>query len=149
MIEVVIFRIPHILDKSMWIEGDTKKVVSWTFLYGRWPLIKGPKHESFGFDFCTPSVTFLMKSTVHGRRKTKIPAQKGCHEYWYVTLVIRSVLSSQCAAVTTYHLQTKEVFKEQPRRQKIFNPFLFIKNKQLFISSEGFSTLEKNTLISH
>jgi hypothetical protein len=43
------------------------------------PLIKGPKHESFGYDFFTPSVTLLMKSTVHGRRKTKIPAQKGCH----------------------------------------------------------------------
>ncbi len=28
-----------------------------------------------------------------------------------------------------------------------FNPFLFIKNKRLFISSEGFSTLEKNALI--
>jgi hypothetical protein len=28
-----------------------------------------------------------------------------------------------------------------------FNPFLFIKNKRLFISSEGFSVLEKNTMI--
>jgi hypothetical protein len=27
------------------------------------------------------------------------------------------------------------------------NPFLFIKNKRLFISSDGFSTLEKNALI--
>jgi hypothetical protein len=26
-------------------------------------------------------------------------------------------------------------------------PFLFIKNKQLFITSEGFSTLAKNALI--
>jgi hypothetical protein len=26
-------------------------------------------------------------------------------------------------------------------------PFLFIENKRLFISSEGFSTLEKNALI--
>jgi hypothetical protein len=26
-------------------------------------------------------------------------------------------------------------------------PFLFIKNKQLFVSSEGFSTLEKTALI--
>jgi hypothetical protein len=29
------------------------------------------------------------------------------------------------------------------------NPFLFIKNKLLFISSEGFSTLQKNTLICY
>jgi hypothetical protein len=29
------------------------------------------------------------------------------------------------------------------------NPFLFVKNKRLFISSEGFSTLEKNTLICY
>jgi hypothetical protein len=28
-------------------------------------------------------------------------------------------------------------------------PFLFIKNKWLFISSEGFSTLEKNALICY
>jgi hypothetical protein len=31
----------------------------------------------------------------------------------------------------------------------LFNPFLFIKNKRLFISSEGFSTLEKNALICY
>jgi hypothetical protein len=31
----------------------------------------------------------------------------------------------------------------------VFNPFLFIKNKRLFISSEGFSILEKNTLICY
>jgi hypothetical protein len=30
-----------------------------------------------------------------------------------------------------------------------FNPFLFIKNKRLFISSEGFSTLEKNAMICY
>jgi hypothetical protein len=29
------------------------------------------------------------------------------------------------------------------------SPFLFIKNKRLFISSEGFSTLEKNVLICY
>ncbi len=29
----------------------------------------------------------------------------------------------------------------------LFNPFLFIKNKWLFISSEGFSALEKNTVM--
>ncbi len=31
----------------------------------------------------------------------------------------------------------------------IINSFLFIKNKRLFISSEGFSTLEKNALICY
>ncbi len=31
----------------------------------------------------------------------------------------------------------------KPDRMVIFNPFSFIKNKRLFISSEGFSTLEK------
>jgi hypothetical protein len=31
----------------------------------------------------------------------------------------------------------------------IHNPFLFIKNKRLFISSEGLSTLEKNALICY
>jgi hypothetical protein len=31
----------------------------------------------------------------------------------------------------------------------LFNPFLFIKSKRLFISSEGFTTLEKNALICY
>ncbi len=34
-------------------------------------------------------------------------------------------------------------------QEKRVNPFLFIKNKRLFISSEGFSTLEKNALICY
>ncbi len=35
------------------------------------------------------------------------------------------------------------------RKKSMINPFLFIKNKRLFISSEGFSTLEKNALICY
>jgi hypothetical protein len=31
----------------------------------------------------------------------------------------------------------------------LLNPFLFIKNKRLFLTSEGFSTLEKNALICY
>jgi hypothetical protein len=35
------------------------------------------------------------------------------------------------------------------RNSASINPFLFIKNKQLFTSLEGFSTLEKNALIRY
>jgi hypothetical protein len=31
----------------------------------------------------------------------------------------------------------------------LLNPFLFIKNRRLFLSSEGFSTLEKNAMICY
>jgi hypothetical protein len=31
----------------------------------------------------------------------------------------------------------------------ILNPFLFVKNKQLFVSTQGFFTLEKNSLICY
>ncbi len=36
-----------------------------------------------------------------------------------------------------------------PLNNEHVNPFLFIKNKRLFISSEGFYTLEKNALICY
>jgi hypothetical protein len=39
--------------------------------------------------------------------------------------------------------------KREVDREGWFNPFLVFKNKRLFISSEGFSTLEKNGLICY
>jgi hypothetical protein len=47
--------------------------------------------------------------------------------------------------VTEYNNVTREV-KLQVRILRV-DLFLFIKNKELFISSEGFSAVEKNTVI--
>jgi hypothetical protein len=41
---------------------------------------------------------------------------------------------------------TMSLNSETPKHFPCLNPFLFIKNKQLFISSEGFSALEKPIL---
>ena len=38
---------------------------------------------------------------------------------------------------------------EDCKARSTFNPFLFIRNKRLFISSEGFSTLDKHALICY
>ncbi len=41
----------------------------------------------------------------------------------------------------------KPFYKYPKKRWPLFNPFLFIKSKRIFISSEGFSALEKNAVI--
>ncbi len=49
---------------------------------------------------------------------------------------------------TEQHAFPVECCKETLKLERL-NPILFIKNKWLFISSEGFSTLEKNALICY
>ncbi len=44
------------------------------------------------------------------------------------------------------NMRKRRISRRSMRKMSMINPFLFIKNKRLFISSEGFSTLEKTPL---
>jgi hypothetical protein len=81
--------------------------------------------------------------------------------FLFFFMLINLALSSICGGVQTFlafildEKPSLQKYVSQPWDWKItlsrpsVNPFLFIKNKWLFISAEGFSTLEKNALICY
>jgi hypothetical protein len=75
---------------------------------------------------------------LHGKQKHR--KETGDRGAWLYTLSDGEYTATLVVRVT-YRVHQCRMFKQD------FNPFLFIKNKRLFLSSEGFSTLEKNALI--
>jgi hypothetical protein len=92
----------------------------------------------------------LIYNGLSDKYETLYPFLRDVNNEGGLTLLTKEEMENKQARILTCCYLSFTMFLMQiPCSIVSFNSFLFIKNKRLFISSEGFSTLEKNALICY